>query len=87
MAYLKAMDDYFHVDEAKDYADIALKKNPTSYTYAIIATMIKTQKALLSFEGDQSVHQLTQKLKNDNSLNSDMKNEAVAIIFDYLDIY
>jgi len=45
MGYLKAMDNYFQVDDALKYAETALLQKPKSYTYQIITALIRAQKA------------------------------------------
>ena len=50
---LKAMDNYFDVNDAIAYSDSALKKNPQSYTYNIITTMIKAQKEVDALNWDK----------------------------------
>ncbi|MCF6364946.1 MAG: hypothetical protein L3J35_01975 [Bacteroidales bacterium] len=85
VAYLKVMDNYNDIDDALKYAEYALKKNSKSYTYNIIAALIKAQKA---FNSDWcKVFKLTDNVRNNNSLKIDMKVEAITIIFDYMDLY
>lgn len=86
LAYLKAMDDYFDVKEAVVYADLALKKNKNSYTFQIIAGIIKAQAA---FDTDWcKVYQLTDNVRNNASnLKMDMRSKATDIIFEYMDLY
>ena len=43
MAYLLAMDDYFNVEKAVQYADLAIIHNPNSITYIMIEALIKAQ--------------------------------------------
>lgn len=86
LAYLKAMDDYFDVKEAVVYADLALKKNQNSYTFQIIAGIIKAQAA---FDSDWcKVFQLTDNVRQKaTTLKMDMRSEAINIIFEYMDLY
>jgi hypothetical protein len=85
MAYLKAMDNYFEVDEAIVYAEKAVSKNPKSFTYNIICALIKAQKAM---DGDWCmVFKITDRVRKDKSLQMDMKQEAFNIIFEYMDLY
>ena len=85
LAYLKALDDYNQVNDALAYAEHALKKNRKSYTYNIITALIKAQKA---FDTDWcEVFILTDNVRKDNSLTIDMNNNAISIIFDYMDLY
>lgn len=85
MAYLKALDNYFNVDEAIKYARVATSKNKESYTVNIICSLIEAQKAMNSSFCE--VYNLTNNIRIDESLNDDMNNEAIEIIFDYTDLY
>ena len=85
MAYLRGLDNYFDVAEATVYADYALKKNPGSYTYQIIAALINAQHAMDSDWCE--VYMLTDRVRSDKSLNLDMNEAARKIIFDYMDLY
>lgn len=85
MAYLKALDNYFDVSDAVKYADAALKKNKKSYTVNIVVALIKAQK-----EFDKNwcnVFKMTDNVRKNNSLKIDMREEAMEIIFQYMDIY
>jgi len=85
MAYLKALDDYFNVSEALIYAERALSKNSKSYTYNIITALIEAQ---IATRGDWcKVYKLTDQVRTKTSLETDMRDEAVTIIFDYMDSY
>jgi len=85
MAYLKALDDYFNVSEALIYAERALSKNSESYTYNIITALIEAQ---IATRGDWcKVYKLTDQVRTKTSLETDMRDEAVTIIFDYMDSY
>ena len=85
MAYLKALDDYFNVSEALIYAERALSKNSESYTYNIITALIEAQ---IATRGDWcKVYKSTDQVRTKTSLETDMRDEAVTIIFDYMDSY
>lgn len=85
MAYLKALDNYFEVDEALRLAEKALKKNKKSRTYNLIHGLIKAQKA---FDDNWcEVFQITDRVRKNEKLKNDIKPEAVKIIYDYMDIY
>lgn len=85
MAYLKAMDDYFDVTDAFQWAELALLKNNTSYTFNIIHSLIHAQ---ILFDSDWClVFLATHYVRINNSLKQDMKPEAITIIFDYMDLY
>ena len=56
-----------------------------SYTFNIITALIKAQKA---FDTDWcKVYILTDNVRKDKSLIGDMDIKAIAIIFDYMDLY
>jgi hypothetical protein len=85
MAYLRAMDDYFKVDEALIYANKALEKKPDSYTYNIIQALIKAQK-----EMDNNwcnVFLATDNVRKNKTLKKDLNKKATEIIFKYMDLY
>ena len=80
-AYLKALDNYFDVEEAIIYAQKAKLKNGKSYTISIICALIEAQKAMDSDWCE--VYKLTNNVRLNGTLIKDMKEEAVNIIFDY----
>ena len=85
VAYMKGLDDYFDVKNTLLYAEKALKQNPNSRTYNLIAGLLKAQKAM-----DDSwckVYQITDNIRKNDKLENDLKPEAVKIIYDYMDIY
>ena len=85
LAYLQAMENYFNVDEPIIYALKSRSKNNESYTINIICALIEAQKAM---DSDWSeVYNLTNNVRLNRSLNRDMKEEAVKIIFEYMDLY
>ncbi len=85
MAYLKAMDNYFEVFEAYEWAELALAKNQKSYTFNIINAIIHAQ---ILFDSDWClVFMATHSVRINKSLKRDMNEEAIKIIFDYMDLY
>ena len=84
-AYLKALDNYFDVEEAIIYAQKAKLKNDKSYTINIICAIIEAQKAMDSDWCE--VYKLTNNVRLNGTLIRDMKEEAVNIIFEYTDGY
>ncbi|MDR1975417.1 MAG: hypothetical protein LBQ18_00345 [Campylobacteraceae bacterium] len=85
MAYLKALDNYFTVDEAAKIAKRAKEKLPKSYTTNIIYALILAQKEI---DGDWcKVYALPNSVRSDKTLNKDMRAEAADIIFEYIDGY
>jgi hypothetical protein len=85
MAYLKALDNYFGVDDAISYAKKARLKNDKSYTINIVLALIEAQKLMNS--NWCLVYRIANNVRCDTSLKMDMKKDAVDIIFIYMDIY
>lgn len=85
LAYLEAMDDYFQVDAAIPYAEKAVAKAPESFSVQLIAALIKAQNAM---EADWcKSYQLIHRVQSDTSLQMDMRKEAAAKIFNYMNAY
>ena len=84
-AYLKALDNYFDVAEATQWADLAKSRNGESYTVSIVWALIYAQQAMDSDWCE--VYNLTNSVRENKGLEKDMKEEAISIIFDYMDIY
>ncbi|TLP81337.1 hypothetical protein [Maribacter sp. ACAM166] len=85
IAYLKALDNYFDLEEAIIYAKKAKLKNTKSFTISIISALIEAQKAM---DSDWcKVYNLTNNVRINDSLNRDMKIQASKIIFEYMDLY
>jgi alkylation response protein AidB-like acyl-CoA dehydrogenase len=75
----------FVVDEAVELANLAIKRNPGSYTYNIITALIKAQ---LAFDFNWcDVFRYTDNVRNDKRLEIDMNAQAIDIIFEYMDLY
>ncbi len=88
LAYLKAMDDYFNVDEAYLIADAAIKKNKSSsFSIAIIYGLIKAQYLFNNNKDWEDVYKATDDVRKNRTLQQDMKPQAIKIIFDYMDLY
>ena len=84
-SYMLALDNYFSIDQALAYAEMAVQKNPESYTFCMITALIQAQKLM---ENDWcGVYQACEYVRADPSLKKDMKDEAIAIIFEYMDGY
>lgn len=85
LAYLKANDNYFECTDALAIAKQALSQNPKSYTFNIIYGLIKAQ---VEFNYSWcNVYKATDEVRKNTSLKSDMRPEASAIIFEYMDLY
>lgn len=85
-AYLKAMDDYFNVDDAVRFAERAVKKDKEgSRTIRLIAGLIRAQKAMDSSFCD--VFRITDSIRKNERLMNDMRTKAVNKIYEYMDTY
>ena len=85
MAYLKALDNYFEVKEASEIAETALRKKSKSRTFNLIAGLIKAQQVM---DNDWcEVFQITDRIRQNSKLKTDLKPDAITIIYDYMDIY
>jgi hypothetical protein len=85
LAYLKAMDNYFDVEKALDYSNLAIKKSPDSFTINIINALIKSQIFLKS--NRCKVYQVLEDVRVNYSLKNDFKKEAIDEIFEYVTMY
>jgi hypothetical protein len=84
-AYLKALDNYFNVDDAILIAEQALRKDRRSFTVNIITALIRAQKLINT--NWHKMYRTTNKIRKNKSLVQDMKPAAAAIIFEYMDLY
>lgn len=85
LAYLKANDNYFDCNEALTLASQALELNSSSYTFNIIHALIKAQ--VLFDSSWCGLWKATDSVRNNTSLEMDMNNGAINIIFEYMDLY
>jgi hypothetical protein len=85
LAYLKAMDNYFDVEKALDYSNLAIKKSPDSFTTNIINALIKSQIFLQT--NSCKVYQVLEDVRVNYSLKNDFKKEATDVIFEYVTIF
>jgi hypothetical protein len=86
MAYLKAMDNYFEVNEALQYAKKAVQQKTKNFTVGIIAALIEAQKHLLQ-ENYCAVYNVVDRARKAPYLQQQMKPEAVGIIMEYINLY
>lgn len=84
-AYLKAMDNYFEVDDAAKLAELAVSRNPNSRTFNLIAALIKAQSVMERSFCD--VYRITDSVRKNTNLKDDLKPEAVSIIYEYMNGY
>jgi len=88
LAYLLSLNNCFEVNEAVEMANKAVAKNKTSsqsYTFHIIRGLIKAQSL---FDSDWCLlWKATNLVRTNQELKKDMREEAITIIFDYMDLY
>jgi hypothetical protein len=88
LAYIKAMDNYFEVEEALNIAQKAtLKNTKSSFTIEIVFALIKTQEVLRTQGDFCMVHRVYHFYRNKSYLKMDMRENAVASIDNYLSAY
>ncbi len=85
LGYLTVMDDYFDPDPALPYLEAAQRKNPKSFTVAIIGALAQAQKLMDSNWAD--VWKVTERVLEDKNLKSDLRSKAKQIIVDYMVLY
>ncbi len=84
-AYLLAMDNYFDVTRAAEFADKAVKLNEKSYAIQIIHALITAQ---VHFDGDWClIYRVCDKVRKNQTLEHDFSAKANAIIFEYIELY
>jgi hypothetical protein len=85
-AYIKALDNYFDVNEALKFAKLAIKKDKKKrYSVHIVAALIEAQKLFDSSWCD--VWKSTDKVRQNKKLAKDLKEEVITNIFEYMDLY
>lgn len=83
-AYLKAMDNYFEVEEALGFANQA-RSNSNSYAIHLVASLIDAQQKM---ESDWcGVYLASDQVRNNSELYLDFDPGASAIIYNYMDLY
>jgi hypothetical protein len=84
-ASLKSLDNYFDVKKAFLFSSQAAKRNPKSYTIAIINQLIKAQ---IDIDNDWcEVYSGMNNIKENKNLVVDFRKKASNIIFNYTDGY
>ena len=85
-AYAVAMSDYFNVKTACELGHKALKKNKDkSFSVALIAALIDAQAYMDSDWG--MIYNVVADVLHDGSLHLDMRQEAIDIIMEYINLY
>ncbi len=85
LAYLKAMDNYFKVDQAYFLAQRAVEKKSKSLSINVIYAAIRGQ---YMFGQDWcEIYLSIKKVKENKDLNSDMKDAAFEQFYDYMSLY
>lgn len=84
LAYLMALDDYFHVNKALTVAEKARHLNSKSFTVAIVSSLIEAQ---AHFSDQKKLWPIVKKVLDDPKLSQDLRPKARAIITDYMKLY
>lgn len=87
LAYINAMDNHTNVSTALDIAKLAeFKDTSNSFIFKMIRSLIEAQDAFLKNNWCKA-YQITDAVRKDKSLKQDMKQEAIDLIYKYMDIY
>ena len=84
-AYVKAMDDYFDVKEAKRLSAEAVKRAPYSRAAAMIDALITAQIALDHRWSD--IYPACKRVIDNPNLNNDFSDAAIDAIMEYINLY
>jgi len=82
-AYIRAMEDYFDVTYANEFAQLALQKNPNSLAVNLISGIIKAQGLFLLNEWCYASAQFNL-IKKNTQLKTDLRKEGEIIICEYV---
>lgn len=85
ISYMMALDDYFNVNKALSLMEKAYKKNNSSFTIAIVRSIVKGQDVMDDNWG--MIWSNTENVLNDKALVKDMRQEAIDIIVGYMKLY
>jgi hypothetical protein len=86
-SYLMALDNYFVVDEAVELAEKAVQLKPDSYTFCIITALIQAQHISHTGANECEISKICKSIKNDPTLKKDLNEQAIKIIYEYMDSY
>lgn len=85
LGYLTVMDDYFHPEKALPIVENARSRNPRSYTVAMISALVRSQVAFST--NWCQVWRSVEAVTLDQTLQSDLKDQAKTIILNYMQLY
>lgn len=85
-AYIRAMANYFNVNQASQLAHMALDKNSdSSFSVAFIASLIDAQ---IYLDSDWAmVYKVVADVLADDTLNRDMRPAAIDAVMEYINLY
>lgn len=87
IGYMMALDDYFNVDRALPLMEKAYEKDNTSFTVAMVRSILKGQASMSDFNSWGMVWKNTSDVLNNKELKKDMRQGAIDIIVDYMKCY
>ncbi|MFL0197419.1 hypothetical protein ACJDU8_17890 [Clostridium sp. WILCCON 0269] len=87
ISYMMALDNYFHVDKALLLMEKAYEKNNTSFTIAVVRSILKGQAIISDINNWGMIWSNTESVLNDKTLVKDMRQEAVDNIVGYMKLY
>jgi len=85
--YLLALDDYFNVENALPFMELAVQNNPTSYTVSIIRALIRAQIAMDDMSNWCGVWKEADAVYQNKGLKLDLREKGRKAIYDYMVLY
>jgi hypothetical protein len=87
LGYLTILDDYFAPQKAIPFLEMALKKNPQSFTVNMILALTRAQGLIEDTAKWCEIYRQTDAVRKNKALKQDLKQEAIKMIFEYMDGY
>jgi len=86
LGYLRAMDDYFDVNDSLNLLELARESLDRSLTVTLIYSLVKAQ-AMMQSQDWSGIWPMFDDVAGDDMLRIDIRPEAVSIIIDYIVLY
>lgn len=87
LGYLTVLGDYSAPKKAIPFLEMALKKNPKSFTVNVILALTRAQELIDDTAKWCEIYKQTDNVRQNKTLKRDLKQEAIKIIFEYMDLY
>ena len=86
-AYVRAMDDYYVVDDALRLADEAVRRSPVSRAAAMVQALIRGQQLTDDMTRWNDIYTACHRVETNAKLNHDLSPAAVNAIMEYINGY